>query len=137
MAMIFTTIGPAAEGPIGLWHIRASLTNASRWPLAMILYILGFASYGATLAFYTAIFPRLARNSKRAREARELYERGAIGREVYERMESLEKNRISDSHIGGIHRGQSHSFRSCSLLMVRLGSPWGAMTVMHVRSRSQ
>jgi hypothetical protein len=62
----------------------------------MILYIIGFVSYGATLVFYAAVFPRLARNTPHARNLREKYENGEITSDVYEQEESLEKNRISN-----------------------------------------
>ena len=62
----------------------------------MALYMIGFVSYGATLVFYAALFPRLARNTKHARTLREKYENGEIPVEEYEREESLEKNRISN-----------------------------------------
>jgi hypothetical protein len=62
----------------------------------MALYMIGFISYGATLVFYAAVFPRLARNTAHARDLKEKYEGGVIAREEYEREESLEKNRISN-----------------------------------------
>lgn len=62
----------------------------------MALYMVGFISYGATLVFYAAVFPRLARNTPHARELKEKYENGDISAEVYEQEESLEKNRISN-----------------------------------------
>lgn len=62
----------------------------------MALYIIGFVSYGATLVFYAALFPRLARNTPHARALREKYENGEIKAEEYEKEESLEKNRISN-----------------------------------------
>lgn len=62
----------------------------------MALYIIGFVSYGATLVFYAAAFPRLARNTPHTRNLREKYENGNISVEEYEREESLEKNRISN-----------------------------------------
>ena len=62
----------------------------------MALYMIGFISYGATLVFYAAIFPRLARNTRQSRDLRERYDRGEIPAEVYEQEESLEKNRISN-----------------------------------------
>jgi len=75
---------------------RMSLVAASRWKLAMALYIIGFVSYGATLVFYAAAFPRLARNTPHSRKLRESYENGETSTEVYETEESLEKNRISN-----------------------------------------
>ena len=62
----------------------------------MAIYIISFVSYGATLVFYAAAFPRLARNTPHARTLREKLETGEISREEYEREESLEKNRISN-----------------------------------------
>ncbi|KAL1664481.1 autophagy-related protein 22-like protein [Schizophyllum commune] len=120
MTLIFTTIGSAADyGTFGRWLLFAvtvvcwaaqyasmSLTDPSRWGIAMFLYMVGFISYGATLVFYAAAFPRLARNTAHARELREKYDAGEIEREEYEREESLEKNRISNismhSNIGYI-----------------------------------
>ena len=68
----------------------------SRWGLAMALYMIGFVTYGATLVFYAAVFPRLARNTPHARKLREKYQAGEISAEEYEVEESLEKNRISN-----------------------------------------
>jgi hypothetical protein len=62
----------------------------------MALYMLGFITYGATLVFYAAVFPRLARNTPKCRELRDLYEAGQIEAEEYEVEESLEKNHISN-----------------------------------------
>ena len=62
----------------------------------MALYVISFVTYGATLVFYAAIFPRLARNTPHARKLREKYENGEIPAETYEKEESLEKNRISN-----------------------------------------
>ena len=62
----------------------------------MALYMVGFVSYGATLVFFGAVFPRLARNTLHARRLRAKYEAGEIEREEYEVEESMEKNRISN-----------------------------------------
>lgn len=62
----------------------------------MGLYMTGFIAYGATLVFFAAAFPRLARNTLHARTLREKYENGEIPLEEYETEESLEKNRISN-----------------------------------------
>ncbi|VDB99551.1 unnamed protein product [Peniophora sp. CBMAI 1063] len=121
MTAIFTTIGSAADyGTFGRWLLLVvtvicwgaqfasmSLDRPSRWGAAMALYMIGFIAYGATLVFYAAIFPRLARNTPHARELRERYEKGESSAEEYEQEESLEKNRISNistmhSNIGYI-----------------------------------
>ncbi|TFK28943.1 MFS general substrate transporter [Coprinopsis marcescibilis] len=121
MTLIFTTIGSAADyGTFGRWllltvtcvcwasqYSMLSLTSPSRWEAAMALFMIGFISYGATLVFYAALFPRLARNTQHSRTLRDRYLAGAIPREEYETEESLEKNRISNistmhSNIGYI-----------------------------------
>ncbi|TCD61408.1 hypothetical protein EIP91_008512 [Steccherinum ochraceum] len=121
MTTIFTTIGSAADyGTFGRWLLLVvtcicwgaqfasmSLTEPSRWGAAMALYMIGFITYGATLVFYAALFPRLARNTPHARYLREKYENGEVSAEEYEIEESMEKNRISNistmhSNIGYI-----------------------------------
>ncbi|KAH9482270.1 Autophagy-related protein 22 [Psilocybe cubensis] len=121
MTMIFTTIGSAADyGTFGRWllfvvtvicwasqYAEMSLTTPSSWPLAMALYMIGFISYGATLVFYAAIFPRLARNTSHTRTLLAKCDSGEITKEEYEVEESMEKNRISNistahSNIGYI-----------------------------------
>ncbi|ESK94094.1 autophagy-related protein atg22b2 [Moniliophthora roreri MCA 2997] len=138
MTLIFTTIGSAADyGTFGRWLLLVitcvcwgvqfasmSLTNASRWPVAMALYMVGFISYGATLVFYAAVFPRLARNTAHARKLREQYEAGYTDREEYEREESLEKNRISN--ISTMHSNIGYIVTLClnlSLLLPLADNP--------------
>jgi hypothetical protein len=62
----------------------------------MALYMISFISYGATLVFYAAAFPRLARNTAHARTLLDKYEAGEISTEEFELEESMEKNRISN-----------------------------------------
>lgn len=71
----------------------------------MALYMIGFISYGSTLVYYAAIFPRLARNTAHSRQLHDKYEAGEISREKYELEESLEKNRISN--ISTVCRGST------------------------------
>ncbi|KAF9266160.1 MFS general substrate transporter [Marasmius fiardii PR-910] len=132
MTLIFTTIGSAADyGTFGRWLLLVitcvcwaaqfavmSLTNPSRWAAAMALYMVGFISYGATLVFYAAIFPRLARNTAHARELRAKYEAGQTNREEYEREESLEKNRISN--ISTMHSNIGYIITLCLNLSLLL-----------------
>ena len=82
----------------------------------MGLYIVGFVSYGATLVFYAAAFPRLARNTPHSRDLRERYQNGQISVEEYETEESLEKNRISN--ISTVGTGIM-TVNLCLLLYVR------------------
>ena len=75
---------------------RENSSAPSRWPVAMALFTIGFICYGATLVFFAAVFPRLARNTSHCRKLRDRYEAGEIKLEEYEIEESLEKNRISN-----------------------------------------
>jgi hypothetical protein len=61
----------------------------------MGLYTVAFVSFGATYAFYMAIFPRLARNTRHIRELKERYELGEITADEYRQAETLEKSKIS------------------------------------------
>jgi uncharacterized membrane protein len=89
------------------------VTLSSQWQTAMALFMVGYITYGVTLVFYASVFPRLARNTARTKEARDQFARGEIALEDYERVEMLEKNRISNistahsnckSSVHGIHR---------------------------------
>ena len=84
----------------------------------MALYMLGFVSYGATLVFFAALFPRLARNTARTRHLREELAKGNITPEEFEREESLEKNRISN--ISTMHSNWGYLFTLCINLSVLL-----------------
>ena len=79
----------------------------------MALYMVGFVTYGATLVFYAALFPRLARNTPHARQLREKFENGEIEPEIYEIEESLEKNRISNISTVSLY---FHSFPTSRLI---------------------
>ncbi|KAI0923332.1 hypothetical protein AcV5_008912 [Taiwanofungus camphoratus] len=138
MTMIFTMIGSAADySAFGRWLLLAvtlicwgaqfasmALTAPSRWGAAMGLYIVGFITYGTTLVFYVAVFPRLARNTPHARALREKYENGEITAEEYEQEESLEKNRISN--ISTMHNNIGYIVTLClnlSLLLPLASNP--------------
>ena len=55
-----------------------------------------FMTYGVTLVFYASVFPRLARNTPRTKAARERLDQGTIDTEEYEKVEMLERNRLSN-----------------------------------------
>lgn len=110
MTFLFVSLGSAADyGSFGRWLLLAltvtcwifqygfmSIRHPSQWPTAMVLYIISYVAYGATLVFYAAVFPRLARYMPKVRKAREEdLKTGKISEEEYERIESLEKNHIS------------------------------------------
>lgn len=110
MTLLFVTLGSAADyGSFGR-HLLLVLTaicwifqygfmaikHPSQWPTAMVLYIISYIAYGATLVFYAALFPRLARYMPDVRKAREDdLSSGKITQDEYDMVESLEKNHIS------------------------------------------
>ncbi|KAI0298886.1 MFS general substrate transporter [Russula brevipes] len=126
--VILTVIGPAADyGSFGRWPLLVaslihwglmfstmSLTSPSQWGAAMGVYVVGFVAYNATLAFYAAIFPRLALNTQRLHELREKFDRGKISTNEYEQSESLEKSKISSASIAASSCG------TCILLLLDL-----------------
>lgn len=61
----------------------------------MAVYIIGFISWGVTVAFYAAVFPRLARSTPRSRELKGRYERGEISAGAYIQKVGLERSKIS------------------------------------------
>jgi hypothetical protein len=69
--------------------------KASQWETAMTLYMLGYITYGLTLVFYASVFPRLARNTQRTKEARREMDSGQLSISDYEQVEMLERNRLS------------------------------------------
>ena len=114
-SMSLTSMSDNSASQIDYTESR-NATAPSRWPLAMALYMVGFISYGATLVFYAAIFPRLARNTSHTRKLHDRYEAGEIERGQYELEESMEKNRISNistasnNHLYTWHLTHSDSF---------------------------
>lgn len=74
----------------------AGVMRADQWPTAFALYILGFISYGLTLVFYASVFPRLARNTQKTKDARARLDNGDIDSQEYEMVEMLERNRLSN-----------------------------------------
>ncbi|KAJ6033625.1 hypothetical protein N7444_011396 [Penicillium canescens] len=111
MTVIFVWLGSSADyGTFGRWLLLAltvvcwalqygmmAIRQPSQWPAAMGMYVVAYVSYGATLVFYAAVFPRLARYTPHVRKAREEDLReGKIDQEEYDAIESLERNHISN-----------------------------------------
>ena len=111
MTLIFVWLGSAADyGSFGsrllivlsviCWIAEygfMGITKPDQWPTAMALFIISYIAYGATLVFYAAIFPRLARYMPEVRKAREEdLKQGRISQEEYDKIESLEKNHLSN-----------------------------------------
>lgn len=110
MTVLFVSLGSAADyGSFGRWLLLVltvicwafqygfmGIKRPSQWPTAMALYVVSYITYGATLVFYAALFPRLARYMPKVRKAREEdLKDGRISQAEYDRIESLEKNHIS------------------------------------------
>ncbi|KAL2813172.1 autophagy-related protein 22-like protein [Aspergillus granulosus] len=111
MTLLFVWLGSAADyGSFGRWLLLGltvtcwalqygmlGIREPSQWPAAMAMYIVSYVTYGATLVFYAAVFPKLARFSEHVRKAREEDLReGRITRSEYDGVESLERNHISN-----------------------------------------
>ena len=109
MTIIFVWLGSAADyGSFGRWFLLAltvvcwalqygmmAIRHPNQWPAAMGLYVVSYVAYGATLVFYAAIFPRLARYMPHVRKAREEdLKEGKINQKQYDVIESLENNHI-------------------------------------------
>ncbi|KAL3477591.1 autophagy-related protein 22-like protein [Aspergillus californicus] len=111
MTIIFVWLGSAADyGSFGRWLLLGltvvcwalqygmlAIRQPSQWPAAMEMYIVTYVAYGATLVFYAAVFPKLARFVPHVRKAREEDLReGRIDQREYDAIESLERNHISN-----------------------------------------
>ena len=111
MTLIFVWLGSAADyGSFGRWLLIVltvicwifqygfmGISRPEQWPAAMALFIISYIAYGATLVFYAAIFPRLARYMPEVRKAREEgLKGGKISQAEYNEIESLEKNHLSN-----------------------------------------
>lgn len=108
MTVIFVWLGSAADyGSFGRWLLLAltgicwalqygmlSIRHPSQWPTAMGLYVVSYVAYGATLVFYAAVFPRIARYMPHVRKARDELAEGKITQQEYDAIESLERNHI-------------------------------------------
>lgn len=74
----------------------------------------GYITYGITLVFYASVFPRLARNTQRTKDARAALDRGEINSSDYETVEMLERNRLSSISTAHSNCGSSPSYRMTS-----------------------
>ena len=70
--------------------------EADKWPAATWMYIFGLLSYQMALTFWTAAFPRLARNTPELRKAAEDYVDGIITREKYDLRDMMLRNRLAN-----------------------------------------
>lgn len=127
MTLLFVVLGSAADyGTFGRWLLLVltvicwafqfgfmGIRHASQWQAAMGMYMVAYIAYGATLVFYAAVFPRLARYMPHVRKAREegLHD-GRISQEEYDRIESLERN-----HVSSISTAHSNIGYLCTLLI--------------------
>lgn len=109
MTVIFVWLGSAADyGSFGRWLLLVltvicwasqygmmAIKHPNQWPVAMGLYVVAYIAYGATLVFYAAVFPRLARYMRHVRKARdEDLRENKIDQNEYDAIESLERNHI-------------------------------------------
>ncbi|PYH77254.1 autophagy-related protein Atg22B2 [Aspergillus uvarum CBS 121591] len=110
MTVTFVWLGSAADyGSFGRWlllvltvicwamqYAMMSVRHPNQWPTAMGLYVISYVAYGATLVFYAAVFPRLARHMPHVQSARRDLKEEKISKREYDAIESLERNHISN-----------------------------------------
>lgn len=108
MTVIFVWLGSAADyGSFGRWLLLVltvvcwalqygmlAIRDPNQWPAAMGMYVVAYIAYGATLVFYAAVFPRLARYMSHVRKARDELRERKIDQQEYDTIESLERNHI-------------------------------------------
>jgi hypothetical protein len=130
-----TTVGSAADyGNVNRWIllIATVICWASQfafmavwlpphWKGAMALFMLGFITYGLTLVFYASVFPRLARNTAKTKNARRKLDEGEIDTHEYELVEMLERNRLSS--ISTVHSNWGYLITLLLALSLLLPSP--------------
>ena len=110
MTFMFIWLGSAADyGSFGRWLLFTltmicwtcqygfmGVRGPDQWQASMALYIISYIAYGATLVFYAAIFPRLARWMPKVKTGREDLKEAKISQETYDEIESLERNHLSN-----------------------------------------
>lgn len=136
MTIIFIWLGSAADyGSFGRWLLLAltvvcwsfqfgmmAIRSPSQWPAAMTMYVVSYISYGATLVFYAAVFPRLARYMPHVRRARVDLREGRIDQGKYDAIESLERNHIRYAGLAKLNELQILTiFSNCSTAHSNIG----------------
>lgn len=138
MTIMFLCLGSAADygslGPKLLLYLTVicwiaqygfmAVVGPDQWPLAMLLYMVSYVTYGATLVFYAAIFPRLARFMPEVRHAREKrLPAGDISQEQYDKLESMSKSHISNISTAHSNIGYFVTLLLNLAILIPL-SPW-------------
>ncbi|KAI1498587.1 autophagy-related protein 22-like protein [Biscogniauxia marginata] len=109
-AVLFVTIGAYADFGSGrrwilfVWSLISfgvgfgwlGVHEPSEWQIAAGLYIVGLICYQLTLTYWTAAFPSLARNTPTLKEAARAYAEGKIEQTEYDRMDEVERSRLSN-----------------------------------------
>ncbi|KAI1633845.1 autophagy-related protein 22-like protein [Biscogniauxia mediterranea] len=109
-AVLFIAIGAYADFGSGrrwilfVWSLISygigfgwlGVHEPSQWRTAAGLYIVGLICYQLTLTYWTAAFPALARNTPRLKEAARAYAEGKIEQTEYDRMDEVERSRLSN-----------------------------------------
>ncbi|PBP19634.1 hypothetical protein BUE80_DR009662 [Diplocarpon rosae] len=107
-ALVFITVGSLADfGNWNPWVVRGfsvvswvlefgflGVTTASKWRIAMALYIMSGVTFWASYVFFNAIFPKLAHDLPEVRAAREELLKGSINEEEFEYKCSMSRSKI-------------------------------------------
>ncbi|TVY68924.1 Autophagy-related protein [Lachnellula suecica] len=164
-SLLFLGIGSLADfGNWNPWVVRGfsvlswafefgflGITEASKWRIAMALYILSSITWWSSYVFFNAIFPKLAHDLPEARIAREEFLNKVITEEEYERKCSMARSKIMNISYGwnnigfvvccalslaalfGVHAddgtaqnnwGYSVSVAVCTGFWILFGIPW-------------
>lgn len=70
--------------------------DGSKWMAAFALTVLSSLAYQGAQSFWTAVFPRLARNLPKVKEKEELLRNGDINEAEYHKTDSYYRNRITN-----------------------------------------
>jgi MFS-type transporter involved in bile tolerance (Atg22 family) len=73
-----------------------AIHEPDQWFAATWMYVFGLVAYQMSLTFWTAAFPRLARNTPELRDKAEDLVSGVITREKYDLIDSMIRNRLQN-----------------------------------------
>lgn len=95
------------------------LKDPSQYQSAIGLYVVSSLSYNICQAFWTPSFPQLARNTPEALASKIKYQNGELTEPEYERIQMLQRNRLSNIAFGFMSIGYTIT------LLVALGVAYG------------
>lgn len=95
------------------------LKHPSQYQSAIGLYVVSSLSYNICPTFWTPSFPQLARNTPEALALKRQYQNGELTEPDYERIQMLQRNRLSNIAFGCMSIGYTIT------LLIALGAAYG------------